>query len=86
MSNSTAAAPAILAIGDVVETMLVGKIVKVRVQEITHTTSGIEYGVAYLGGRICLDFGENWYIHDGYQFTTRPVNIARAAEWRAKGF
>lgn len=84
MSNDTA--PAALAIGDVTETMLVGKIVKVLVREVTTTTTGPEYDVEYLGERVCLDFGERWYADTGYRFKTRPVNVNRAAEWRAKGY
>ena len=84
MSNSNA--PATLAVGDVTETMLVGKIAKVVIREITTTTTGIEYDVEYLGERMCLDFGQNWYADTGYRFKTRDMNITCAAEWRAKGY
>lgn len=77
---------ATLAVDSVTETMLVGKIVKVRICEVATTPHGLEYHVEYMGDRICLDFGEKWYVEGGYRFTTRQVNIDRAAEWRAKGY
>lgn len=39
---------------------------------------GVVYKVRYLGTRKCLDFGQDWWIENGFEFHTRQVNIDRA--------
>ncbi len=69
----------------VISTMLAGHLVDCEIIEqatfekptitcrfIRHHDSGTE--------NLCLDFGQGWNIRRGEEFTTRLVNIQRAAE------
>lgn len=70
-------------------TMNMGRIVPVRIikQVEPITPVDTEYLVEYIGtARVCLDWGQNWYLNPGNQFRTRPVNITRAAELKAAGY
>lgn len=71
-------------------TMNMGNVVPVRVLENTGKTFGVlgdEYRVRYIGTEpICLDFGQNWFLHPGDVFVTRKVNMDRALEWKARGY
>jgi hypothetical protein len=79
-----------LPIGARIETMLHGFICQVEIVG-RHTTvlnatdEDLVYDVKYIGERRCLDLGQNWYINNGDVTWTRPMNIARAAKWRAEG-
>ena len=67
----------------IINTMLVGHVVTAKVLKIGngtftcaflhHTESGAK--------RLCLDFGQNWYVDSGYEFTCTQVQIDRATYW-----
>jgi hypothetical protein len=81
----------ILAAGTITESMIVGKRLPVEILKVVNENPdywlGAEYSVKYVGDKkVCLDFGQNWYIHPGETTTVHQGNIDRAAEWKAKGY
>jgi hypothetical protein len=71
-------------------TMQMGKVVPVRVLEKTGDSDGWmgnEYRVRYTGTeKVCLDFGQNWYLNPGAVFHTRKANMDSALEWMAEKY
>jgi hypothetical protein len=71
-------------------TMNMGKVVPIRVLEKTGDSDGWmgnEYRVRYTGTeKVCLDYGQNWYLNPGDVFLTRKVNMDSALEWLAKKY
>lgn len=72
-------------------TMNMGQVVPVKVLKRTEHSPdywlGDEYLVEYTGkGRICLDFGQNWYLNKGDTFRTRKGSMDRALEWMAEKY
>jgi hypothetical protein len=69
-----------------INTMLVGHVVTAKVVKqdgkffhckfLHHTASGAK--------NLCLDFGQNWNVSEGYSFECEQDQIDRAAYWMAK--
>ena len=78
----------VLAVGTVTESMWSGFRVPVVILKVVPVKGwmGVEYRVRYTGPRKCLDLGLNWYASPGDEFSTRQVNIDRAAEIKAAGY
>lgn len=85
-------------IGTVVEIMCHGHVVKAKVLGVKQTYAGspagdparFEYECEFIAHhrsgatRLCLDFGQDWYIDAGETFMAGETQIERAAEWLAK--
>ncbi len=72
-------------------TMKMGKVVPVRVLERTKDGGdfwmGDEFRVTYTGTeKMCLDFGQNWYLYPGDTFVTRKACMDSALEWLAEKY
>jgi hypothetical protein len=72
-------------------TMEMGRVVPVRVLEKTKDADGYwlgdEFRVRYTGTeKVCLDYGQNWYLNPGAVFLTRKGNMDRALEWIAEKY
>ena len=76
-------------------TMEMGRVVPVRVlscmdkclSENQRFWMGAEYKVRYTGTeKVCLDYGQNWYLNPGDEFVTRKVNMDSALEWIAEKY
>lgn len=70
-------------------TMNMGKIVPVRIIKRVEPIAPVdtEYLVEYIGTeRVCLDWGQNWFLNPGTYFRTRPINIDRAMMLKSGGY
>ena len=79
-----------LPIGTKTFTMNMGKAVAVEILSQNDTSAGwlgSEYRVRYTGTeKVCLDFGQNWWLKPGDEFGTRAVNIDTALDYKRRGY
>jgi len=77
-------------IGTKTFTMNMGKAVAVEILSQNDEAAGwlgSEYRVRYTGTeKVCLDYGQNWWLNTGDEFTTRAVNIDTAIGYKKKGY